>query len=36
VKNRSFEVHRGWTDTACWIADILIGLGELELASEYV
>lgn len=35
-KSRTFEVHHGWTYAACFIAEILIGLGELGLASQYV
>jgi hypothetical protein len=35
-KSNSFEVHRGWTDVASCIGDILIALGEYRLASQYI
>ncbi|CAF0947503.1 unnamed protein product [Adineta ricciae] len=34
--SKFYEVNEGWTNAACWIADILINLGEYNLAKQYI
>ncbi|UJR12162.1 hypothetical protein I4U23_016339 [Adineta vaga] len=34
--SNSYEVHHCWTYAACWIAHILVSLGEFKLASQYI